>query len=54
GGSDEKPVGTVWTAIATYNSTITKKFLFENNRERNIERTAIACLNLLRKSIIDS
>ncbi|MBN4051974.1 competence/damage-inducible protein A [Cytophagaceae bacterium AH-315-L13] len=53
GGTEEKPVGTVWTAVATPKEIITKKFLFESNRERNIEKTAIACLNLLRKFIIN-
>lgn len=52
GGSDEKPVGTVWIAIAHPDGVYSKKFIFENNRERNIRRTALTALNLLRKIIL--
>jgi nicotinamide-nucleotide amidase len=47
GGTDEKPVGTVWIGVANTQKTITKKFLFGNKRQQNIERTAIAALNML-------
>jgi nicotinamide-nucleotide amidase len=33
GGSDEKPVGTVWIGIANQSETRTQKFLFDGNRE---------------------
>jgi nicotinamide-nucleotide amidase len=49
GGTEEKPVGTVWIAIATPDKVISEKFLFGNNRERNIQKTANAALNMLRK-----
>jgi len=49
GGSEEKPVGTVWIAIGTPSGVVSKKFLFENNRERNIRRSALTSLNMLRK-----
>ena len=51
GGTDEKPVGTVWIAVATPDNVISEKFLFGNNRERNIQKTAQAALNMLRKQL---
>ena len=48
GGTDEKPVGTVWIAIASSNGVIAKKFLFEKNRDRNIRRTALAAMSMVR------
>lgn len=53
GGTEDKPVGTVWIAVSTpYNGTITKRFLFGEHRERNIRRSALAALDLLRKQLI--
>lgn len=51
GGSPEKPVGTVWIALAGPNGLTAKQFLFGNNRERNIHITALAALNMLRLEI---
>lgn len=51
GGTADKPVGTVWVAIATPEKIISEKFLFGNNRERNIQKTANAALNMLRKEL---
>ncbi len=51
GGSAEKPVGTVWIAIASPKGIKASKHLFGNNRERNIRKTALEALNLLRKEI---
>jgi nicotinamide-nucleotide amidase len=52
GGTDEKPVGLVWIAVATPEKVVAEKFLFGSHRESNIMRSAIAGLNLLRKLII--
>lgn len=51
GGTAEKPVGTVWIAIATPEKVISEKFLFGSNRERNIQKTADAALNMLKKEL---
>ena len=48
GGTDEKPVGTVWISVATADKVISEKFNFGNNRERNIRRASLSALNMLR------
>ncbi len=52
GGSEEKPIGTVWIAVASKNEVITKKFNMGDNRERTILRTSISALDMLRKMIL--
>lgn len=47
GGTPEKPVGTVWIAVASATKTVVKKLTFGNKRQQNIERSAIAVLNML-------
>ncbi len=51
GGTKDKPVGTVWIAIATPEKVYSQKFQFGNHRERNIQKTADAALNMLRKEL---
>jgi nicotinamide-nucleotide amidase len=51
GGSDEKPVGTVWIAVASEKGMVSEKFRFGNSRERNIRKAADTALNMLRKVI---
>jgi nicotinamide-nucleotide amidase len=48
GGTIDKPVGTVWIAVATKSGTTAKKFMFGEHRGRNIRRAALAALNLVR------
>ena len=52
GGTAEKAVGTTWIAVASEKNIITSKFLFGDNRERNIVRASISALNMLRKELL--
>jgi len=54
GGTPEKPVGTVWIAVANVNKTLSKKLTFGNKRRQNIERSAIAALNMLNTLLHES
>ncbi len=53
GGTKEKPVGTVWIAVASPERVIAKHFLFGKHRGRNIEKTKLFAANLLRKEILN-
>jgi len=53
GGTEEKPVGTVWIAVAGENKVFASKFVFGNNRERNIIRSGQTALQLLRRMILN-
>lgn len=52
GGTAEKPVGTVWIAVAGPSGVKSEKFIFRHNRERNIIRSTQTALNLLRTLIL--
>jgi nicotinamide-nucleotide amidase len=51
GGTDDKPVGTVWIAVGTPKGVVSKKFVFGKEREFNIKRSSVAGLNFLLKNI---
>jgi nicotinamide-nucleotide amidase len=53
GGTETKPVGTVWIAAGNAQQIITKLFHFRFDRRRNIELTATNALNMLRQLIIE-
>lgn len=52
GGTDIKPVGTVWIAVASEKGIVSEKHLFGTDRLTNIKRFSLLSLNLLRKQII--
>ena len=53
GGSDEKPVGTVYIALASGDSeTVARKFLFPTDRETFKQLAAQAALDLLRRRLL--
>ncbi|MGD1889685.1 MAG: competence/damage-inducible protein A [Cyclobacteriaceae bacterium] len=54
GGTPDKPVGTVWIAVAGPGETVAKKILLSNNRLVNIRRSTVVALNMLRKLILKS
>lgn len=51
GGTKEKPVGLIWVAVASENKVIAEKFLHGEDRGRNIRKSALSALNMLRKLI---
>ena len=52
GGSDEKPIGTIWIAVASKNNVTTQLFKLGNNRSRNIQVASLMALNMLRKELL--
>jgi len=52
GGTPDKPVGTIWTAVGNRQEIITKKLTLTKYRMRNIQLTSNLTLNMLRKFVI--
>jgi len=53
GGTPEKPVGSVWAAVGSADDYKTKFYSFPGSREQNIEWTAVAALEMLRKFLME-
>lgn len=53
GGTPEKPVGMVWIAVADKFNVNAQVFYMGEHRGRNIQKSAITALNMLRKKILE-
>lgn len=53
GGTKEKPVGTVWIALAHPTGVITRQLTLGGTRMQNIYLSSLACVNLLRKYLLN-
>ena len=51
GGTNEKPVGTVWVAVGSKERQVTRSFHFRFDRQRNVQLTAVNALLMLFKFI---
>ncbi len=52
GGSEGKPVGTIWICVAGPDTIHAKKFNFGDDRVRNIRITGLTGLNMLRQMLL--
>ena len=52
-GDEFNPVGTVWIGVAGPHGSKTVKYVYKNDRKRNIERFAASALNFLRLHMLE-
>jgi len=52
GGTEEKPVGTTWIAVATKKRIVSAVYNFGDNRDRNIQKASVAALFMVREEIL--
>jgi len=52
GGTEDKPVGTVWIGVGTKDRSIIKRYQFDRNRTENIHLFTTTALDMLRRLII--
>ncbi len=52
GGDDLNPVGTVWIGYTDAQKSFARRFVFEKDRLRNIQRASLMALDILRKELI--
>lgn len=53
GGTEEKPVGTTWVAVASKTQIKSQLFMLGENRGRNVTRASFSALNMLRLFLLD-
>jgi nicotinamide-nucleotide amidase len=52
GGTETKPVGTVWITVGCQDAIVSERFQFGDERIRNITKASLTALNMLRKLVI--
>ena len=53
GGTEQKPVGMVWIAVATPKGVISNEFRYGNDRMRNITKASLSAMSMLINSFSD-